>query len=241
MSFKLEFKKIKRTGFLISFIAGGIIAATIPILNMLVRSELYAGINNTPISILLDANWQMMAMINVLLLIVGACIMYHTEHSENAMQKMRTLPIKESKIFLGKFTLMLSTCLIILFIEAVSICFCTFHWFGFSTEWIPELLKNFIYIFLLMLPAALFSLVIASICKNMWISLGISTVCIFTATMILPTKNFLLSLFPFALPFKTLSGATIDTVRNYIIAMGVEIVAVCIIEAVFLKVRRTFE
>ena len=58
-----------------------------------------------PLTILLDANWTMMAMLNVLLIVSAACIMYHTEHDDNAIQKMQTLPLRESGIFFAKFVL----------------------------------------------------------------------------------------------------------------------------------------
>lgn len=36
-----------------------------------------------PINILMSANWQMMAMLNILISICGACMMYHTEYADN--------------------------------------------------------------------------------------------------------------------------------------------------------------
>ena len=41
MSVSLECKKIKRTGFLLAFLGGGILAAAVPVINMAVRSEQY--------------------------------------------------------------------------------------------------------------------------------------------------------------------------------------------------------
>ena len=105
MSVSLECKKIKRTGFLPAFLGGGILAAAVPVINMAVRSEIYLNLPGNPIQILLGANWQMMAMLNVLLVVAGACLLYHTEYADNAMQKMKSLPIRESSIFLGKTVL----------------------------------------------------------------------------------------------------------------------------------------
>ena len=93
---------------------------------------------------------------------------------------------------------------------------------------------------LMIIPSAAFSLVIASACKNMWISLGIGVVCVFTATM-LPTTNFALSLFPFALPFQTLSKVAGSNTLWYCVAACIEIVAAGIAELLYLKGRRSFE
>lgn len=240
MSFSLEYKKVKRTGFTPALLSGGLLAAIVPVLNMAVRSENYLGLHATPVQILMDANWQMMAMLNILLIVAGACLMYHTEYAENAIQRMCTLPIKESKLFFGKVTLMALMCIVILVIEAASIAFCSYHWFELTYEVWVEIIKSFGYALLLMLPSAFGSLFIASACKNMWVSLGIGVVCVFTATM-LPTKNFVLSLFPFALPFQIFVGTAENTACNFMIVAVVEILIIGIAEVLFLKVRRSFE
>ncbi len=240
MSFSLECKKVKRTGFTPAFLGGGLLAAIVPVLNMAVRSENYLGLHAAPVQILMDANWQMMAMLNILLIVAGACLMYHTEYADNAIQRMRTLPIKESKLFFGKVTLMALMCIVILAIEAASIAFCSYHWFELTDEVWLEIMKSFGYALLLMLPSAFGSLFIASACKNMWVSLGIGVVCVFTATM-LPAKNFVLSLFPFALPFQIFAGTAENTACSFLIAAVVEIIIIGTWEVLFLKVRRSFE
>ncbi len=240
MSVSLECKKIKRTGFIPAFLGGGILAALIPIVNMAVRSKNYIGLSNPPLQILLDANWQMMAMLNVLLIISGACIMYHIEYADNAIQRMKTLPRRESNMFFGKFVLIMGMFIIIFSIEVAALAFCSLKWFPHYTDLGIDLLKNFGYCIILTLPSILLSLVISSACKNMWVSLGIGVVCVFTATM-LSAKNFVLSLFPFALPFQTFAGTAPDKVMQYIVAAIIEMVIIAIAEIVFLKVRRAFE
>lgn len=240
MSVSLECKKVKRTGFIPAFLGGGLLAAAVPVLNMAVRSENYLGLSDTPLQILLDANWQMMAMLNVLLIVVGACLMYHTEYADNAIQRMKTLPMKESRMFFGKFILVSAMCIVVLAIEAASLAFSSFHWFGSYNEFWIEFGKNFGYFFLLILPSVMLSLLISSACKNMWVSLGIGVVCVFTATM-LPAKNFILSLFPFALPFQMFGGTVADRALQFVCAAVIEIIIIGIAELIFLKVRRSFE
>lgn len=129
MSVFLECKKMKRTGFLPAFIGGGILAAAVPVINMAVRSEMYQTKQGNPIQILLSANWQMMAMLNVLLVVTGACLLYHTEYADNAMQKMKSLPVRESSVFTGKVILTIFMSFLVLAIEAGAIAFCSYHWF----------------------------------------------------------------------------------------------------------------
>lgn len=240
MNFILECRKIKRTGFVIAFIVCAIAAAAVPVLNMAVRSEQYTVLQEgSPIRILLAANWQMMAMLNILLIVVGACMIYHAEYADHAIQKMRMLPIKESGLFFGKLVLMALMCVVVLIIEAAGISFCSYYWFEPAKAVEMELVKSFGYALLMMLPAILTALLIASACENMWISLGISVICVFVATM-LPADHFALALFPFALPFQTFTGAAESTVRNFVIAAAAESVGLSAAELLLIKVRRLF-
>ena len=240
MNVSLECKKIKRTGFLPAFSGGGILAAAVPVINMVVRSEMYLNLPENPIQILLDANWQMMTMLNVLLVVAGACLLYHTEYADNAMQKMKSLPVRESSIFLGKAVLTIFMSLFVLVIEAGAVTFCTYHWFVIENGFFSELCKYFGYSFLLMLPCVILSLLISEACKNMWVSLGIGVVCVFTATM-LPTTNFTLSLFPFAMPFQVFVSTDFTQSTHYIYAAIAETVVLCLAQLMFVKVRRSFE
>ncbi|MDE7432114.1 MAG: ABC transporter permease [Lachnospiraceae bacterium] len=240
MSVSLECKKVRRTGFGAAFIGGGILAAAVPIVNMAVRSEIYLAQQGTPIQILLSANWQMMAMLNVLLVVAGACLLYHTEYADNAMQKMKSLPIRESSIFFGKVILTILMSVLVLAIEAGATAFCSYHWFEIGNGFWSELCKNFGYAFLLMLPCIILSLLISEVCKNMWVSLGIGVVCVFTAT-ILPTNNFILSLFPFATPFQLFVGTDTAQTMHYIYAAASELIVLGLVELIYIKLRRAFE
>ena len=93
MIFSLELKKLKRTGYMPAFLGGAVLAAAVPLLHMLVRSETFIVLPGEPLNILYDANWQMMAMLNILTIICCACIIYHTEYSDNGAQKMAVLPV----------------------------------------------------------------------------------------------------------------------------------------------------
>ena len=234
MNLSLEYKKIKRTGFYPAFLCGGILAALVPVINMAFRSEMYTNQNGSPISILLKANWEMMSMLNILLIVIGTCTLYNTEYANNAIQKMKSLPIRESTIFMEKSILTIFMCIIVLAIEAVSITFCYLHWFREEDSFVIELFKNFGYSFLLILPCIIISLLISSACKNMWISLGIGVVCVFTATII-NSDSFILSLFPYAMPFKTFAGTNSSKTIHYIYAAILEFLALNTAELIFIK------
>ena len=90
----------------------------------------------------------------------------------------------------------------------------------------------------MLLPVIFLSLLIASACKNMWISLGVDVVCVFMATMI-PVKYFSLAIFPFALPFQILEGAGTGQTVRFLAAGLIEGVVIGAAEIAFLRVRRS--
>lgn len=240
MSVSLEFIKVKRTGFIPAFLAGGLLAAAVPVLNMSIRSENYLDLLGAPLQILIDANWQMMAMLNVLLIVVGTCLMYYTEYADNAIQKMKSLPIKESTMFFGKAFLLANMYVVVLAIESSAFMLSSFYWFGLYNGFWLELSENFGYFLILGLPTIMLSLLIASAFKNMWLSLGICVIGVFMSTMIY-NKSFILSLFPFALPFQVFGGTDPDRVLQFLCAAFIEVIIIGIAELIFLKGRRSFE
>lgn len=238
MSFPLELKKVKRTGLIPGFLLGGILAAVFPVINMAVRSELFIGKPGNPIEVLLGENWQMMAMLNVLFIVVGSCLIYHGEFADNAIRKMNALPMRTSALFRGKALLVCLLCAFMLIIEGGSIVFCAVRWFALGNAFWLSLGRNLGFSLLLSLPCILLSLLISSVCPNMWVSLGIGVVCIFTAT-ILPSDNFILSLFPYALPFRLLFKV-LRPVR-YLWAALVELTAILLLEVLAVRIRRGLE
>ena len=74
----IEFRKLKSTGFLPSMVIGGILAALIPILNTAARSDTFTSQTGPVLSILLTANAQMILLLHLILVICGACTMFHT-------------------------------------------------------------------------------------------------------------------------------------------------------------------
>lgn len=67
MSLLIESKKLKRTGYLPAFLAGGFLAAAFPVVYMMVKAEEMTALSGNPVNILMSANWQMMAMLNILI------------------------------------------------------------------------------------------------------------------------------------------------------------------------------
>ncbi len=240
MSVAIEFKKTKRTGFWPAFTAGGILAAAVPIVNMAVRSEIYTGASGEPLAILLKANWQMMAMLHMFLMILGACLIYHTEYADNAMQKMEMLPVSIFRMHISKVQILTAAGLAALLLENLSFAFCVHQWFETPSGFWIELLKSAGFTAILMFPVIFAVLAVAYLCKNMWVSLGICVICVFIVLVIPQTMSpdSAFVLFPFALPFQSFSFLTAKQVSRLLGAACTEIAVLMALQVVFLKIRR---
>lgn len=240
MSLFLEWKKLKRTGYITVYMGCGLVASAFPLIQMAVRQETFLSLPGNPLDILLNANWQMIAMLNILVSICGACLMYHTEYAEKGWEKMSVLPIPTGKLFLGKCILTALVSAVLLLLEFTSITICLIHWFPKTLIAIKELLSFAGFQFVITLPTAILMLVIASACESMWVSLGIGVILLFTFS-IFPQENLVLSLLPFSSPFQLFSLAQEQgrTSVFILVCLG-ETVLFVLGEGVYQKIRRSF-
>lgn len=238
MSFLLEAKKLKRSGYLPAFLACGLLAAAFPLMNMLIRAKAFTSLTGEPFNILMNANWQMLSIINILIIICGACTMYYNEYADNAIQKMEVLPIHPVSMFLGKFSIAGLVLSAMVLIETVVLVGCAFHWFPAFEFNLIEAVKSTGFQIAVTLPTLMLMLVIASVCKNMWVSLGIGVILVFTLS-ILSQESLILSLLPFSSPYQTLATALENGhAALYLGVCGIETIVFGIAELVFQKIRR---
>ena len=80
MSLLMECRKLRRTGYLPAFLAGGVLSAAFPVAYMMVRAEELTSLSGNPMELLMSANWQMMAMLNMLLSI--CCLLYTSDAAD---------------------------------------------------------------------------------------------------------------------------------------------------------------
>lgn len=234
----LETQKLKRSGYIPTFLGGSLIASAFPFVNMLLRSENFINLPGNTFAILTSANWQMIAMLNTLIVICGACMMYHTEYADNASQKTAVLPIKSSVIFFGKFVISATALTAMIVIETAVITLCACHWFPSFEFNSGEFLKSIGFQVVVTLPTVIVMLIIASACKNMWVSLGIGVILVFTFSII-PQDNTILNLFPFSSPYQTLSSVyEIGKIGIFLSVCLIETVIFAVIQIIFQKIRR---
>ena len=239
----LEARKLKKTGFLPAFLGGGLLAAFVPVVNMMVRAETFTSQPGSPFRILMDANWQLMAQLNIFLLVCGACILYHTEYADNCLQKAQSLPMRPSALFLGKFTVLAVSCLLPLCVEALSLLLCCAHWFPGSTDTGRQLFAGMAFELVLLLPTGTAMLLLSSMCRNMWISLGAGVILMFFSSMLptgLSSGSAVMALMPFASPYRMphqFSGE--ETMWMCVLCMG-EVLFFCAAERIYQTIRRCF-
>lgn len=204
MIFSLERKKLKRTGFYPVFAGCAFFAALIPAVNTGVRPETFTALSGSPAAILLDANWEIMAMLYLLFAVVGACVMYHAEYSDRALLKMASLPISGISMFLAKCVLLELFCAAAVLAGCLSCLGCSLYWFPERTLPVQELLLQGVFSSALLFPFAALMLLIASCCANMWVPLGVGVLLVFAETLF-RSGSFVLRLLPFSLPYHILS------------------------------------
>lgn len=236
----MEWKKRKRTGFILTFLFGAVLAGCVPALNMSFRSELYTGQDGSPLQILLEGNWQMVGLLNVSLIVIGASILYNTEYVHQAIQKMQSLPIKEGNLFLAKFLIISMACLGVIVIEAVAFAFSSIYWFPGDSVFTMEWLENISYFFILSLPAIALALMITSFFRNIWIALGINVIGIFLAITPLSDQSIIVASFPFKLPFQILHQPAVATADTFIWIAFILTVLLLLIQRAAVNIRRIF-
>ena len=240
MSFLIEFKKLKRTGFLPAILIGGLLASAIPLVNMSFRSTIYLKLSESPLQILFTANWNPVALLNQLLMIAAACILYQIEYADNERDKMETLPIGQGYSFIHKFLLLGLSYITFLLMEAAALTICTATWFTITEGFYSELLRNLGFLILLALPSVALMTVISSACKNMWMSLGIGVIFLFTANVI-PSAGFPLSVFPFALSFRQAYLTKASEITGYLCISLAETVFFILTGVIYNRIRRRLQ
>lgn len=241
MTFGIEIKKLKRTGYLPACLGAAALAALFPAVNMAARSETFTVMPGAPLDIVTDASWQVMAMLNVMLLICGACLMYHIEYADSGIQKMSSLPVRPGQIFFGKAAVTALVMAVSLVLETSALSLCADRWFpGFEPD-IREIFIRAGFQWITLLPTGVLMLLIASLCRNMWVSLGTGIILVFTLS-VLPTDNPAAAFLPFCSPFQTFSSASGQgRIPAFIAVCLTESLCFGIAELICQKLRRYFE
>lgn len=236
MTAALEVKKLRRTGYFPALLGSALLSAAVPAVNMVARGETYLAQSGGAIEILLDANWQMMAMLNVLSTLCAACLMFHAEYAGNALDKLEVMPVRVFSVYLGKAVLAVFMLAVMTAVEFVSLYLCARHWFGGSVDAV-RLLSLAGYALAAGIPTLLASLAVAAACRNMWVSLGIGLTLVFTLS-VFPQDNAVIRLLPYAAPYTTALEGQVSTV---LIACAAESAVLLPLGPAILKARRRFE
>lgn len=236
MTAALEVKKLRRTGYFPALLGSALLSAAVPAVNMAARGETYLAQSGGAIEILLNANWQMMAMLNVLSTLCATCLMFHAEYAGNALDKLEVMPVRVFSVYLGKAVLAVFMLAVMTAVEFVSLHLCARRWFGESVD-IARLLSLAGYALAAGIPTLLASLAVAAACRNMWVSLGIGLTLVFTLS-VFPQDNAVIRLLPYATPYTTALEGQVTTV---LIACAAESAVLLSLGPAILKARRRFE
>lgn len=236
---KLESRKMKRTGFYPAMFIGGMVSGFFPIINMLFRGELYTSRPGDPLTILLSANWQMMGMLNLCMIVVGACVLYHIEYAQRAIYKMESLPYSMMKMFMTKVLLLFMAAVVMVGLEMGALAFCATQWFVAEEGFWKELLLCGGYECVMLIPSIVLMTWISSMSKNVWISLGIGAILIFLLSLF-QTNNTDVVWFPFEMAQTYLIREKTDPVVRLIGTAALESMAFVLFEWISYKLVREY-
>ena len=122
-------------------------------------------------------------------------------------RKLYMLPVSQGKVFLCKNLLLLLLFLPVFLIEDLFFLFCAWHWFPGKDPGVEVLLGNTAFSLASILPALLLSTLIASLAKNMWISLGIGVIGMFLGQMSVSYDALFSKVYTFCLPYRCLTSS----------------------------------
>lgn len=211
----LEYKKLKRTALLPALILGGLLAAALPVVDLLVRADYIINPAISPLENLMHTDGMLIVMLDCFLIVLGACIVYYVEFADNAIQRINTLPVRSWSVFMSKFIFLAVAFAVVYAIEGASLYFCAWKWFAPESGLMLSVVRLTARLYLFSLPVLSLMLVVSSFCKNMWITLGIGVVGVFAALLLQRVEG--LQYFPFLMPYQKPLG---DTATNILLCIA---------------------
>ena len=168
----IELRKSKRTGVLPALPAAGLFGAAYACVSFLVRRDTLLSLPLPPMDILLTQLYGMLVVLNLVGIVVAACMAFHLEFQGGAIRKMYLLPVSVPGMYLRKFLI-----LTVLLSAAVALENLALMEIGRSAlprgTFEPETLLRFAaYSFLTSMPVLSFMLLAASRSEHLWVPLG---------------------------------------------------------------------
>lgn len=235
--FALELKKIKRTYMILTMILLSIFGGLFVILNFYFRSKTILSNNAAPMENLILQNWSMVSMLNVMAIITGACILYNIEYSNNAMLKLSSLPIKTNCIFAAKMMLIIFIYVCMMAIETAAFIYCGITYLPKGEFALLKLMRFWAYAFVLALPVCTLMLFVSSLCKNMWITVGIGMIGIMSGVLTAQGSS-VFNILPFSILNEPIIVHKISPNLNISMAAIGETILILLIQFVVSNLRR---
>lgn len=172
-TFAIELQKEKRTGIIPVMLSVGVMGAAYAFLNYIIRKDSLLSLPMAPMDILLTQLYGMIMILNLLGIVVAACMIYNMEFKGSAVKKMYMLPVRVGGMYLCKFLILTMLLFVSVFIENLALAFIGFTNLPQGAFCMDMLLQFAGYSFLTSMPMVSFMLLVSSRCENMWIPLGI--------------------------------------------------------------------
>ena len=239
-SLRIEIKKLRRAGVLNTLIFAGIAGAIYAVLNWSIRKDFLLAADTNPMTALLTQLYGVLCLINVFAVIVSASNIYSIEYINNGLRKMKTLPIKSGNLFIQKLIILVIVLALTYCIEFISLAILGEKHLPHGTFDAFVLIQFAFYTFLIILPCLVFMLIVSMLSPNMWITVGIGIVGLFSGMASIGIDNIVSSLNPFVLLLKPAMSLTTE-IDSFILIISIIEIIVFLLIGIFIANRKSEE
>ncbi len=198
----IELRKERRMGIVPVLLAVGVLGAAYAFLNYAVRRDSLLSLPMEPMDILLTQLYGMLTLLNMLGIIVAACLVYNMEFKGNAIRKMHMLPIRLPQLYLCKLSIITVSYGIAEIIQFVALAVIGRTNLPQGSFDVAVLAKFAAYTFVVSLPVISFMVLVSSRAENIWVPLGVGVAGLLSGIALASANVKVLLLHPFVAMFQ---------------------------------------
>jgi len=198
----IELRKEKRTGVIPVLPAVGILGATYAFANFLIRKDTLLALPLDPMDVLLTQLYGVIMILNLLGVIVAACMAFQLEFQGGAIKKMYMLPISVPGMYLCKFLILTVMLFVAVALENLALMKIGRSCLPRGSFEMETLLRFAAYSFITSMPMLSFMALVSSHFENMWVPLGIGVAGFLSGMALAASDAAVLMVHPFIVMFK---------------------------------------
>lgn len=239
MSLVVELKKQKRTGIMFIMLIVGLLGAAFVLFNFKLRKGVMLQSGLDPLDALFSYTYGVLGMLNLIAIVVTACMLYYIEYEGNAIKKMYMLPIDISKMYVNKFILLVIYLFVAIFIQYIAMIKVGVNSLPGDYS-VKQLIVLMLYTYITSLPVASFMLFIVSRLQSIWVSLGIGVVGFILGNLTITHKSKLLWVIPFDTIFRACGNRSAE-VNGTLVCISIVVTLLFLVLGMYISKKKNYE